>query len=925
MADKQNPPPPAPAAATVNEDSDDEAEGQTNNMLLDAVSRDEWKAIESTLSPARRNVADMLARLCTQIRINGKEQFDDSSGRFLLDLLSEMETFPEVAYKQHIRPKLESLGIKFPDIEEAATPRGKGKGKKKKEVKLSGKVQIKLDNIIRIMEGESASKTKKVGVAGKAVGWLEGLEPDRILPPDAPWELQLAKEMGACSDLLNSSSKSEGFAGMRNLADAITVFERQYMLRFGKVDSDLQLLIDAREVLKLLKTTVKFTVESCLKKQPHLLTSSQFRTKHAAKFLQPYPTQVDLFQKLQRPGPQLVLLRSPPDTGKTSTATALPELFPEHNIVFCCLARRVNLEVAQTLYTMGIPFAWVHNQLITTSWLCGLRGASTSPSVEAMEYKVANGIQRKADASAAIKTRKRHNAMPIRRPRMFVTDAISCAWLLKQLPNDKTVMFLDEPTMGADQSTGSAQPRKSLTGYMVQSLLHSPIKTVWCSATLPSIPQLPTLVKSFQSTWGVEMECIQELVSMQLNVGVLLVGPDGRIAMPHHLCNNAKDIKDLAGRLRTEPLLLKAYTAQAVVDIQQRLKISEVKKVCKEKGFKVPSLDDYFEDLATLSHGNLRNYALMVLDKLAATGDDELVNMVCSPAESEGKAEGSFPPFDAGQCMLENAHCFAGMTLTVSKDPTKQLETSAALLLEEMPSLKKLEKDIEAEEAAFEKQMDKLRKEVQREVKGQEDRAEEVMAQKMRDMNINQSSSALAIPEHCVVNSKSHMAKYAPDVYQSFDRSFFRSMPTQTELKIVADLGVDEKWQKLVLCGVGAHAPYDTTLNPKGNTTYTTYVSDQMEKGGLAVCAVTKDFTYGANVPCTSVLLDKQFTDKHSANTLRQFIGRVARTGLAPFGVAQFEDFGALEKIFMKNDTTEAHVMEATACAFLDGDDDDDE
>jgi len=62
-----------------------------------------------------------------------------------------------------------------------------------------------------------------------------------------------------------------------------------------------------------------------------------------------------------------------------------------------------------------------------------------------------------------------------------------------------------------------------------------------------------------------------------------------------------------------------------------------------------------------------------------------------------------------------------------------------------------------------------------------------------------------------------------------------------------------------------------------------------MEKGSLAVCGVTKDFTYGANVPCTSVLVDRDFIANHSANTLRQFVGRVARTGLAPFGIAQFE------------------------------------
>merc|ERR1711869_99537 len=102
-------------------------------------------------------------------------------------------------------------------------------------------------------------------------------------------------------------------------------------------------------------------------------------------------------------------------------------------------------------------------------------------------------------------------------------------------------------------------------------------------------------------------------------------------------------------------------------------------------------------------------------------------------------------------------------------------------------------------------------------------------------------------------------------------------------------------------------------LNPQGDTSYTNYVAEQMEKWSLAVCGVTKDFTYGANVPCTSVLVDRDFLTKHSANTLRQFIGRVARTGLAPFGVAQFEDDDFLPKMCGKNDNQEAACMEATA------------
>ena len=86
----------------------------------------------------------------------------------------------------------------------------------------------------------------------------------------------------------------------------------------------------------LLQLQVKFTVGKCLRKHPALLSSSEFKKRHAAKFLQPYGSQTMLYQSLIKPGPRLVLLRSPPDTGKTSLAPSLPDLFPDQRTV-CCL------------------------------------------------------------------------------------------------------------------------------------------------------------------------------------------------------------------------------------------------------------------------------------------------------------------------------------------------------------------------------------------------------------------------------------------------------------------------------------------------------------------------------------------------------------------------------------------------------------
>jgi len=599
----------------------------------------------------------------------------------------------------------------------------------------------------------------------------------------------------------------------------------------------------------------------------------------------------------------------------------LPELFPEHKVIFCCLARRVNLEVAQTLYNMGIPFAWVHNHQVTCSYLCGLRGMSTSNSIAQMEEKLRLGVERIQETTGGLahaRVRKRH-VQVIRPPRMFVTDVFSCAWLSSQMDPDKTVLMIDEPTMGADQGNGQALPDGTLTHSMVSAMLDAPYKTIWSSATLPAKGFLPTPIGHFMERFAIDDSHVSELVSMQLNVGVLLVKANGQVALPHSMVASAEDPKealtDFVRRLKEEPLLLKAYTAQAIVSMQDRLEDEEVATHAKRSGFRIQAVDDHFSDLSKLSHSSLRHFATYMLEELCSNGDVELIKAFCTPSSNMNKA--IFPPFDTEQLLLKNAHHFPGMTLTVSAQPHKQIMQQSEALVKEMPSMKKLNKEVEAEEAAAEKVLANIRKEAEK-VKGGEDRIEEIIAAKMRDMGLKESAGVLKIPEHCVVNSRAHLKKFAPQTSAGeFDSSFFRTVPSTADFKKVDTLPVDETWRMLLLSGVAAHMPLEPSLNPKGDTSYTNYVADQMEKGSLAVCGVTKDFTYGANVPCTSVLVDKEFIASHSANTLRQFVGRVARTGLAPFGIAQFEDDSFLPKMCGTKDESEAMCMENTAKAIL--------
>ena len=116
-----------------------------------------------------------------------------------------------------------------------------------------------------------------------------------------------------------------------------------------------------------------------------------------------------------------------------------------------------------------------------------------------------------------------------------------------------------------------------------------------------------------------------------------------------------------------------------------------------------------------------------------------MIAAACTPSKKEEQA--FFPTFSMGQLLLKNARYFPGMTLTVSPNPLEQIRSTAETLVKEFPSLKKLNKEMEAEEAALQKRLDGIRKEAEK-VKGGEDRVEEIIAGKMRDFGISESAGA---------------------------------------------------------------------------------------------------------------------------------------------------------------------------------------
>merc|ERR1712194_569396 len=81
-------------------------------------------------------------------------------------------------------------------------------------------------------------------------------------------------------------------------------------------------------------------------------------------------------------------------------------------------------------------------------------------------------------------------------------------------------------------------------------------------------------------------------------------------------------------------------------------------------------------------------------------------------------------------------------------------------------------------------------------------------------------------------------------------------LPTIVEFLKIKELPVDERWQ----------------------------MHDNMTRNKLACVTAGKEFTWGANVPASTIVVTKSFADSTSVAGMLQYVGRAARPGLTTHG-----------------------------------------
>jgi len=849
----------------------------------------------------------------------GIEDVEEIFGEFMPAVKVKKEEKDDKKDKKGKDDKKDKKGSK----DEKEDKKGKEKDDKKKKNKkdavvLNTKEKLQVQHLIKNMIYGQDGANKTI-----TTGWVNMLDlAQKDIPLLTPWEFQIAQVASQCLKLEYTTKKKKEdpnpaafYEMVQGLADAISTLRKQYKFEFPEHSQEQLLpLMDILALQERFRSgsvgTLKFDMLWYLQHGAHLLAGSNFMKRHRSTVFKPFSIQEQVVDAINAVGPQLVFAIAPPGTGKTAIVAHLLNCFPGHTLVFCCAALPVVLGTGRIANSLGIPYAFVKGRRIVPSYACG-RGLGTHTdgllindvpvkALESLKYAIVKmNLDRKKKRLAEKKRlRNMHNIK--KNPRMYLMcDISSCAWLLRQMDPNRTICVIDEPPMGSDVYPKTPE-ENSLSCAMIQSMMTTMYKTLWMSATLPRAEALPTLVNAFLDRFlldhATKNDHVRECYSSELDRGALMCGPTGHVAFPHQKCRTAVDLNKLVIRLPGDPLVMKAYTERALASLLVRWNVLLKEGKLSDafiKSFVTPEIR--FEDLSLLNHASIRAYALEVLQAVATEGSDELTKNFCE-LRADGSEKNMFPEFSLEEILFGNAYAYPGLSLVAGDDPAGMLLRMSARLMDQMPKASDLEDDMKAQEAATTKQ---------------EKYAEEGEVMESSGMKLKFSADL-------VIQSEAFLKRWCPKRPEN-SPTIIRILPTVMEYMKIKELPVDERWQMLALSGAGSVDP--KLDSDPGNPVYTQWVHDSMTMNKLACVTAGKEFTWGANVPASTVVVTKSFAETTSVAGMLQYVGRAARRGLTTHGQAIFERDEDLDRIFASPSglSTEALTMEKYAEWWLSG------
>jgi hypothetical protein len=582
-----------------------------------------------------------------------------------------------------------------------------------------------------------------------------------------------------------------------------------------------------------LKKHCKFDVFTLLNLYPKLVLSTDYDDVFPTMSIKPYASQVNLMENIRNTESALFLYKAMIGSGKTSFVISLCKYIKSlkitngstisnstTQIVFVCSVDTVRLQIAKIAYNVGIAF----------------------------------GIASITDKGLKISNNNLYCKDPTKRI-LIIADLVSAVEILKESQN--YILFLDEPTIGADQQYNS------ITMEVMKIILLAPSKTILSSATLPSELELEPIVHKFKERH--HMADIITVVSKEIFIGCEIENLDNNnVLLPHDNCKSEKELRYIIDKIKNSMFVNRLYTGPILYRIIDRM---------TKYGLQCINLNDHFTDISLLSQMEIQNIIVSQLEILADTCNDDLIQKICEPLvhdtkntiemnsslweddnEIQNEEQTHYSKFK--NLLTSDAYKYMGSTLITVKNPIEFANYIHNALFKDCKSATKLIKQYTVDVEKYECDMKKLEK-----IEDKEYRFNELC-------KLNESKPCLKFPQHLVINTPAHIAEFCKSKIN--DNKLIRfSELSQYPL----DLNIPDWIYQLLFAGVGIYMP---TKLPKN---YTTFVLGLATETKLAFMISDYDISYGANYPFSHVIITDDGANDHSINTIFQLLGRAGRVG----------------------------------------------
>jgi len=462
--------------------------------------------------------------------------------------------------------------------------------------------------------------------------------------------------------------------------------------------------------------------------------------------------------------------------------------------------------------------------------------------------------------------------------------------LKKDGANDEYLLFLDEPTIGADIDEFTEEiVGFSALHHNVNVMRNMPRWSILSSATLPSLDDLKCFV-DLHKLQNKGNHVINTISSKTVHIGCDFYDFQENLIYPYSGCTTTDELKNIINTIKNDPFLGKKCTYNVALDLWNK---------CKESNIPIINMPKEFEDVNNISAEKVKDIILKILIDISNRNNDD-VKYICSSNISNNISDNNKNK-NKNKINLNNdmdklgtslAYKFRGMTIIADIDPIDFVQKHFTKLLQDVKNecgsfkyiLTKYKKDLEN----YNKEYFKLKKDNYDDNDKDNDNNEFKITQnsqkkKKRNNDDNDDIKIISVeeqlsklkrpkfgyPDFAKINTASHYDKYA----DSTEKMNFRITPSMEDLPY-DEMNVPDFLLDLLNCGIGVYAPSNKLVC----SLYTSYVEKFLKEGNLAYIVCSVDMGYGTDVAyAENVIITSGFSYAHSVPTINQMAGRVAR------------------------------------------------